>query len=312
MMSKTRVRTAIIFFLILAAFLVGGIWLPWLPVVYFAIVAVIGSLELYHALLNKFRPLSLVSILIGSLTMLAPTIVWFTYRDLRQWHIIPKADLPLDNNWSSDFIWLLAFGVLVFFLIFIVYAFLNVTIKVLAKGVEHLPHGVAEVSAAFYLAVPLSMVSLFLYAVPNGYYWLLFALISPMIVDVSAYYSGSLLGKKKMLPQISPHKTWVGFFGGVLGSVLFGILFFMIFLRGETPMMQLLPSVIAGAISGLVIGVVAQFGDWVASALKRWCQIKDFSNLLPGHGGILDRFDSILFSLPATLVLALVYYLVKR
>ncbi len=311
-MSTTRVRTAVIFFLILAAFLVGGIWLPWLPVVYFTIVAIIGSLELYHALLNKFRPLSLVSIVIGSLTMLSPLVIWYTYRDLRNWHRLPANSLPLDTAWTSDFIWLLAFGVLVFFLVFLVYAFLNVTIKILAKGVDHLPHGVAEVSASFYLAVPLSLVSLFLFALPNGYFWLIFALVSPMIVDVSAYYSGSLLGKKKMLPKISPHKTWVGFFGGILGCILFGILFFMIFMRGETPLVALLPSVLWGALSGLVIGVVAQFGDWVASALKRWCQIKDFSNLLPGHGGILDRFDSILFSLPATLIVALLFYLAKR
>ncbi len=310
-MANTRVRTGILFFLILAAFLIGSIWLPWLIVTYFTLVIILCGLEIYHALQNKFRPLSITSILIGSLTMLTPGLIWFIYRDLRQWHILSADDLPLNESWSSDYIWLLAYGVLVFFCVYVLYALLNVLAKILAKGVEHMPHAVAESSAVFYLAVPFSVVVLFQYAVPNGFYWLVFALITPMIVDVSAYYAGSLLGRKKMLPRISPHKTWVGFFGGLFGGVLFGALFFMILFRGPEPMRSIGEAVIFGCIAGLIVGLAAQFGDWIASALKRWCQIKDFSNLLPGHGGMLDRFDSVLYSLPVTLVLSIVFYLLE-
>ena len=311
-MVNTRVKTGIVFFLIVAAFLVGSIWLPWLSVVLFALVAVLGALELSHALQKKFRPLSFVSIVIGSLTMLAPVVVWVLYKDLRQWHIISRDSLPLDARWPSDFIWLLAFGFLAFGLAFGVYALLNVLFKVLSRGPEHMPHAVAESSAAFYIAFPLTAVVLFAFAVPNGYFWLLFAVLTPMVVDVAAYYSGSLLGKRKMLPKVSPNKTWVGFFGGVFAGVVFGSAIFMIFFTGSQPMLPLTQSVVFGGAAGLLLGLTAQFGDWIASSLKRWCQIKDFSNLLPGHGGIMDRFDSALYTLPTTLVLALVFFLLER
>ena len=158
----------------------------------------------------------------------------------------------------------------------------------------------------------LSAVVLFQFAIPHGYFWLLYALVTPMIVDVSAYYAGSYFGKKKMLPEVSPNKTWMGFIAGLAGSVVFSLIYFLIFFRGGFPLMSAKQIVPYSLLTGLIIGLGAQVGDWVFSSIKRWCGIKDFSKLLPGHGGIMDRFDSVFYSLPLTMLMAFFFYLLKR
>lgn len=111
--------------------------------------------------------------------------------------------------------------------------------------------------------------------------------------DIMAYFTGYALGKHKLCPKISPKKTIEGAIGGVVGSlVLSGI--FGYFFASEI--------LIHCIIIGVLGGVVSQFGDLTASIFKRKMGIKDYGNLIPGHGGILDRFDSVLFTGP------LVYY----
>lgn len=133
----------------------------------------------------------------------------------------------------------------------------------------------------------------------NGSYlvWLVF--ISSWLSDTAAYYSGKFFGKHKLCPKVSPKKTVEGSIGGLLGATLFcGI--FGIILNRYVYIMPLYHYFIIGALCG----VFGQFGDLVASSVKRYVGIKDYSNLIPGHGGILDRFDSIIFS--ATVIF---YYL---
>ena len=111
--------------------------------------------------------------------------------------------------------------------------------------------------------------------------------------DIMAYFAGVFLGKHKLCPKISPKKTIEGSIGGILGSVILCGLFSWIFIP------RLLVHCL---IIGLLGGVVSQFGDLTASIFKRKMGIKDYGNLIPGHGGILDRFDSVLFTAP------MVYY----
>lgn len=107
--------------------------------------------------------------------------------------------------------------------------------------------------------------------------------------DIFAYFSGYLFGKHKLCPKISPKKTIEGAIGGVLGSVLLCTLFgFLVF--GE--------SIIHFIVVGFLGSIIAQLGDLTASIFKRKMGIKDYGNLIPGHGGILDRFDSVLFTAP--------------
>lgn len=109
--------------------------------------------------------------------------------------------------------------------------------------------------------------------------------------DIGAFLAGTMFGKKKITPTISPHKTLEGSIGGLLISVIISVIFAKMFLAEV--------SVLNALILGIIIGICSQLGDISASLIKRCCGIKDFSNIIPGHGGILDRFDSALFSFPA-------------
>jgi len=121
--------------------------------------------------------------------------------------------------------------------------------------------------------------------------WLIF--ITAFGTDTMAYFTGYAIGKHKLAPKISPKKTIEGSIGGIVGSVLFCGLFGYF----------VLPAVLLHCIIiGILGGVVSQFGDLTASIFKRKMGIKDYGNLIPGHGGILDRFDSVLFTAP------MVYY----
>lgn len=108
------------------------------------------------------------------------------------------------------------------------------------------------------------------------------------MTDVFAYAAGSLIGKHKMLPDISPNKTWEGTFIGTFMGVVLGTIFFTTAIDID---LQL--SMIVGIT--FFLSAIGQFGDLCFSAIKRYFNKKDFSNLMPGHGGILDRFDSIIF-----------------
>lgn len=119
--------------------------------------------------------------------------------------------------------------------------------------------------------------------------WLIF--IGSWMCDTTAYYAGRLFGKTKLCPKVSPKKTIEGSLGGLVGATIFcGLL--GVLARNYGVNIALYHFFIIGALCG----VFGQFGDLVASSVKRYVGIKDYSNLIPGHGGILDRFDSILFS----------------
>jgi len=124
----------------------------------------------------------------------------------------------------------------------------------------------------------------------NGiiYVWWVFA--STWACDTFAYIVGILFGKHKLIPSVSPKKSIEGSIGGIGGSVLISIVFAKYFLPAVKPL--------EAFILGLLIGIFSQIGDLSCSLIKRFCKIKDFSRIIPGHGGILDRFDSTLFSFP--------------
>jgi phosphatidate cytidylyltransferase len=131
-------------------------------------------------------------------------------------------------------------------------------------------------------------------------YWLLFALLLNWIGDSAAYYIGRRLGKHKMAPRISPKKSWEGAAASLVASVVFA----MLYLPRLIPAVALVPAIVLGA-AGNVAG---QIGDLAESALKRGAGVKDSGNMLPGHGGWLDRVDSVLFAMPV--IYALILWLV--
>ncbi len=127
------------------------------------------------------------------------------------------------------------------------------------------------------------------------YVWLIF--IGAWGSDTCAYCVGKLIGKHKMPSSLSPKKTIEGCVGGVLGAALIGFIFALVLFNGSDYLWKI--SVTCG-----VSAVISQVGDLTASAIKRNHDIKDYGTLIPGHGGILDRFDSIIFIAP------IVYYFV--
>ncbi|MEE3420786.1 MAG: phosphatidate cytidylyltransferase [Lachnospiraceae bacterium] len=160
----------------------------------------------------------------------------------------------------------------------------------------HADHVIPTIFAIFYLGVMLS----FMYQSRCGedgihVMWLIY--ISAWGADTMAYFTGRACGKHKMAPVLSPKKTVEGLIGGIAGAGLFGILFSLLFNGGE--------NLVAYFIICLCGGCISVFGDLAASAIKRDKGIKDYGNLIPGHGGILDRFDSILFTAPVIYFLQL-------
>ena len=113
--------------------------------------------------------------------------------------------------------------------------------------------------------------------------------------DIGAFFVGRSIGGRKLIPAVSPGKTVSGAIGGVLTSVLVTWLYVTFVLR---PVSQLAMTMISVVVFGVVISVAAQLGDLVESLLKREAGVKDSSKLLPGHGGVLDRLDSLFFVLP--------------
>jgi len=120
-----------------------------------------------------------------------------------------------------------------------------------------------------------------------AYVWLAF--IGTWASDTFAFFIGSYLGRHKLCSRISPNKTIEGALGGMLGSIIALVAMGMLF---KLPVGH-------SAIMGILIGIAAPVGDLVESAIKRFAGVKDSGQILPGHGGILDRFDSILFTVPA-------------
>lgn len=130
----------------------------------------------------------------------------------------------------------------------------------------------------------------------NKLIWLVF--IIAWASDTFAYYFGRFFGKHKLCPEVSPKKTIEGSIGGIIGSIIGVSVWFIIFKPTNINLFSLI-------ILGIVGGSISQIGDLSASLIKRFVNIKDYGKIMPGHGGVLDRFDSILFIAPV------VYYYIE-
>ena len=109
-----------------------------------------------------------------------------------------------------------------------------------------------------------------------------------IMTDTFAYFTGRLIGKHKLLESVSPNKTWEGFFGGLLVATFSSTVFYLTVINPNA-------SLLVVVLFTLLLSIIGQFGDLFFSAIKRYYKVKDFSNIMPGHGGILDRLDSIIF-----------------
>jgi len=148
-----------------------------------------------------------------------------------------------------------------------------------------------------YLPLMASFVALML-AAPDGSRRVLAWIVVTICSDIGGYLVGSLLGRHPMAAVISPHKTWEGFAGSALACVVAGVLLLVLLLPGAWWQ---------GVVLGIVAVGAATLGDLSESMIKRDLQIKDMGNMLPGHGGVLDRIDSLLITAPAVWLLLVIF-----
>ena len=155
------------------------------------------------------------------------------------------------------------------------------------------------------LLIPSSIVVLLFHSLIDirqlefGFYYLIFAILDCVFTDIFAYLCGKTFGKHKMFPSISPKKTWEGSIGGSTSAVILLLLIFAI-LTIKTDISVNFPLLI---LYTLIVSAFSQFGDLSMSVIKRICGIKDFGKIFPGHGGVLDRFDSQLIAVPLAYIL---------
>lgn len=142
----------------------------------------------------------------------------------------------------------------------------------------------------------------------NGKYLYLLAFLGAWVCDTFAYFVGRAFGKHKLIPEISPKKTVEGSIGGivftVISFVVYGLIVNNLFESADLNYIKL-------CILGLVLSVVSQIGDLVASTIKRQNDLKDYGNLFPGHGGVLDRFDSVMLTAPTLYIFTVFFNLIN-
>ncbi|MHB8066237.1 MAG: phosphatidate cytidylyltransferase [Ruminiclostridium sp.] len=265
-MLKTRVISA----LVGLALLIVVLYLGSIPLgIVVSLIAAIGLYEFYNSVskvknINPIKPVGYLSILPLLILGLQET-GWFN----------------IDMNKLA--------GISVFLVIF-----LSMAIIVLG----HTKYNIIDACiTAFGIAyVPFLMSFLILIRnLDHGIILIWVIFIGAWGTDTMAYTFGRLFGKRKIIPEISPKKTLAGAIGGILGCIALMIVFGFI----TEAYFSLRISFVVLALLGLICGMVSQIGDWSASAVKRYVNVKDFGNIMPGHGGVLDRFDSILFVAPA-------------
>lgn len=225
-----------------------------------AAMVLIGQYEFYRFYYREFNKFALLGISLGFILLLA------FYRE---------------SNTAEVKEAVLSMVVLIALLGFL---FLKTDLHDALTGVSVLISGVLYI--AWTLGHLISLRILF-----NGQNLIFFILIVTYGVDTGAYYIGRLLGKHKLTPNVSPGKTVEGAIGGVVASVGAALLARRLFLSELT--------INNAILIGLVFGVISQLGDLSESMLKRSAGVKDSGYILPGHGGVLDRVDSLIFTIPA-------------
>lgn len=258
-MKLQRILTGLIGFPIVAAILILGN--KYLIDVIFAIVAAISIHEYFGAIEKKYKPVKWIG-------YIAAILIAFI-------HVIPI------EIWTKILIMFVPTSIVLLFINIIV-----TSMKITPKDIFSTFFGLCYV-IGFLVFLPL------LYSMPNGKVLIWYILFAAWGTDTFAYAVGMKFGKHK-LTKISPKKSIEGSIGGTIGAVVIALIYTVI----VNQYADLGLSYVFVTITTIVLSVLSQLGDLSASSIKREMDIKDYGNLLPGHGGILDRIDSIIFVAP--------------
>ena len=284
---KQRVITGTFFTAAIVLFVGPGYFQPWMICLMMLLISVMSTRELTNAIETKGMKLGLILPFLGVVVSLIPVLVFFAHDSI-----------------------LLAFSI---------YAFCTILCSILSVIFAVISHkrdtaffeGLAVGGMILYISFPAACTYMMLLFIPDGWYFFALGLFAPWISDVFAFFTGYFLGKHKVVPHISPKKTWEGCIGGVISAaILTAVYFYAIasfsdaFAMTQTQLGTTI-YILGAALAGVILSVFSQLGDWTASSIKRWSGVKDFGTLLPGHGGVIDRFDSAFFTLPVALALVL-------
>jgi len=176
------------------------------------------------------------------------------------------------------------------------------TVTVFAKGNVRFEQTATVFTSVLYVVITFSSIVALRY-LEGGKYIYLLAFLGPWVSDTFAYFCGRFFGKHKLIPEISPKKTIEGSIGGIIFTAVGFVVYGLIVNNMTGGAMGL--SYILLALTGMVISVISQIGDLAASLIKRNYGIKDYGAIFPGHGGVLDRFDSVLLTAPVLLIVCL-------
>lgn len=258
-MDIKRITSGLLGFpLVLAIFLIGN---KYVVDVALAIIAIIGMNEYLNAITKVAKP-----------------VKWLAYLSclsIAFIHIIPQENLNIVVTLSVPTILIILFA------------------QVVATEMKTNFKDIAYTFLGIFYVVFFIMLIAFIYGMPNGNVLIWYALFAAWGTDIFAYFIGKYLGKHKF-SKVSPKKTIEGCAGGTIGAVIL-MLAYTYFANKYWGMNY--SYLYVGAI-GVILSLVGQIGDFAASSIKRYVDIKDFSNLIPGHGGILDRIDSLIFLAP--------------
>ena len=175
----------------------------------------------------------------------------------------------------------------------LVVIFINMTLVIVLHGKLHFKDVLSNAFLTIYITTTTSCIIITRAYFGTGYMVLIF--LCAWSSDTFAYFAGKFLGRHKLIPKVSPNKTVEGAVGGIIGAVVIcsAYLYILNLAIGANS-----PWLLLGALAGITGGVFGQLGDLAASAIKRDTGVKDFGSIFPGHGGVMDRFDSVMFIAP--------------
>ena len=280
---KQRVITGFFFTLGVLAFVVPAYWFPLIMTLFAVIVGGVAFYEMIKALKAGDMEPSVPLMVSGGVL----SIVLFALSYLM--------DISL---WAS---------LCLYSVVALIFAMACVIIpSIFRKEGNHLHDGLITAASFLYITFPMFCLCAVAAIPEHGWFYMVPALASAWVSDVFAYFTGVTLGKHKIVPHISPKKTWEGCIGGAVCCAATIAVYFDIVIYDMVGITinKYLFTVFAFAL-GFMISVMSQLGDWLASLVKRRVGIKDYGNIFPGHGGMLDRFDSVFFTVPTGVLLAL-------
>ena len=259
-----------------------------------AIIAMLAQHEYFHIIkAYEVKPLSIVMYVI---VVISFVLVGFTSMT-HKW---------LENPGVFIVSYYFLYGLFISFFFVLTISMVNNNLK------ESLPSACMSWASLLYIAMPF-FILIWMRGTYFGVFWVIYLMLVVWSGDIFAMYVGKLFGKHKLAPIISPGKTWEGTIASFFGSIAMGCVFYY---AVATDMIKLLApplinvrmftskTIIIVAICSILTNIAAQIGDLVESMMKRGANIKDSGSLLPGHGGVLDRIDAMLFAIPVVFYFA--------